>query len=467
MNHLAALAGLVDPPGLLAEADDIAPYLVDPVTRPEGAAVAVVRPADAGAVAAVMRYCAANGLAVTPRGGGSGFVGGAIPGPDTPSIVLSVERMQRVRSLNPVDETMVVEAGCVLAVARQAAADAGLSLPISHGGAGTAMIGGTIATNAGGHNVVKYGMARQHVLGLEVVLADGRVWDGLRTLRKDNAGYDLKSLFIGSEGTLGVVTAAALRLSPAPLARATALAAVNDPAAALALFSLVRLRLGDLVGAFELIPRAALDLHFARHPDARDPFDERHGWLVLLEVESPAAGLDVDPLLEAALGTAFEAGLVRNAVLAFSERERDELWSLREGLAEAQATNPRVLKSDTSVPVSATARFVAMASERVAAAMPGATPVPFGHIGDGNIHFNVLAPEGMATDDFLAGKARLARAIAEVSVALGGSIAAEHGIGRDKRAALAEVRSKVERDLAARLKLAMDPEGLLNPGKVV
>jgi len=467
VSLLGDLAGLVDPTGLLGDPADIAPYLVDPVTHADGAAEAVVRPADTAGVAAVVGYCAANGVAVTARGGGSGFVGGAIPLPEGPAIILSLERMRRVRALDPVDETMVVEAGCVLAAARERAAEAGLILPIAHGGAGSAMIGGTVATNAGGHNVVKYGMTRQHVLGLEVVLADGRVWDGLRTLRKDNAGYDLKGLFIGSEGTLGIVTAAALRLSPAPAARATALAAVGDPEAALRLYALIRRRLGDLVAAFELIPRAALDLCFARHPGLRDPFGERHGWMVLVEIESPAVGLAVDPLLEMALAAALEEGLVADAVLARSERERGDLWALREGLAEAQATNPRVLKSDTSVPVSATARFVTMASRVVAMAMPGATPVPFGHIGDGNIHFNVLAPEGMATADFIAAKPSLAAMIARASVTLGGSIAAEHGIGRDKRAALAKVCSDVERDLAGRVKRALDPDGRLNPGKVV
>lgn len=455
------------PAGLLTDPAAIAPYLTDPITLAKGAAVAVARPAGTGAVAAVMRTACRHGVTVTARGGGTGFVGGAVPlaeGP--PALVLSLDRMSAIRSLDPIDETMVVEAGCVLATAREAAAEAGLSLPIAHGGMGSATIGGTIATNAGGLNVVRHKMTRAHVLGLEVVLADGRVWDGLRLLRKDNAGYDLKHLFIGSEGTLGIVTAAALALSPRPCATATAFLAVADPEAALALFAHLRRRLGDLIAAFELIPRAALDLNAARRPDARDPLPAVP-WMVLLEIESPAEGLDLDTLMEAALAAALEAGLIGDAILARSARERAEFWGLREGLAEAQASNPRVLKSDTSVPVSATARFVADATAHIAALLPGAIPVPFGHIGDGNIHFNVLAPEGMATEDFLARKADLTAEIARVSVALGGSIAAEHGIGRDKRAALARVRSGLERDLSLALKRALDPDARLNPGKVL
>ncbi len=467
MNLLDALGAVLDPPGLLTGAADLAPYLDDPITRARGEAVAVARPASTEAVAAVMAAAAAHGAHVTARGGGTGFVGGAVPGPGQPAIVLSLERMRRIRAVDAVGATMIAEAGVALAAAREAADAAGLQLPIVHGGAGSATIGGTVATNAGGLNVVKYGMARQHVLGLEVVLADGRIWHGLRALRKDNAGYDLKQLFIGTEGTLGIVTAAALALAPRPLARATALAAVASPEEALTLFGLLRRRLGDLVAACELIPRSALELHFARRPEARDPFATPHGYMVLLEVESPAEALDLEPLAEAALAQALEADIAVDVIVARSERERAELWALREGLAEAQATDPRVLKSDTAVPVAQTAAFVAEASRAVEALMPGAVPVPFGHIGDGNIHFNVLAPAAMATEDFLAHKARLAASIAEVSVALGGSIAAEHGIGRDKRDLLATVRGGVEHDLAAALKQALDPAGRLNPGKVV
>ena len=252
-----------------------------------------------------------------------------------------------------------------------------------------------------------------------------------------------------------------------PATRATALVAVADPDAALTLFASLRRRLGDLIAAFELIPRAALKLHFARRPEARDPFAEPHGWQVLLEAESPLAGLDLAGFVESALAAGFESGLVRDALIAASDRERADFWSLREGLAAAQAPDPRVLKSDTSVPVSATARFVAAASEAVAAVLPGAVPVPFGHIGDGNIHFNVLAPPTMSTEAFLERKPMLAAEIARVSIAFGGSIAAEHGIGAEKRAALAAFRSPAEMDLARRIKTALDPSGTLNHGKVV
>ncbi|MEO1103674.1 MAG: FAD-binding oxidoreductase [Pseudomonadota bacterium] len=466
MRLLDALDGILGPGGL-ATGEELAAALEDPITRTRGTAVALAKPRSTDEVSAVVRACAEAGARIVPRGGGSGFVAGAIPRQDGENVILSLARMNRIRSVDTADETMTVEAGVVLAAAREAAAEHDLLLPVAHGGEGSAQIGGTIATNAGGHNVLKYGMTRAHVLGLEAVLADGTVWDGLRPLRKDNAGFDLKQLFIGTEGTLGIVTAATLRLSPAPRADVTALAAVTDPAAALALFQALRRRLGDLIAAFELMPRAALALHFERHPEARDPFDTPHGWVVLVELASPAEGLDLDSLVEGALGAALEAQTVRDVIIARSGRERDALWSLREGLAEAQAVSPRVLKSDTAVPVSRTPEFIAAATRAVAEVIPGATPLPFGHIGDGNIHFNVLAPEAMTTADFLAERPRLISAIDAATIALGGTIAAEHGIGSVKRTALAALRSHEDQALARALKHALDPAGRLNPGKVL
>lgn len=466
-DPITALGHRLGPGGILTDPADTSPYLVDLLRRYSGAAVCVARPKDTDEVAAIVRLAAEHGLAITPSGGRTGFCGGAVPGKDRPHIVLSLDRMRAIRSLDPIGDVIVAEAGATLAEVKAAAEAAGRYFPVSHGGEGSSQIGGMIATNAGGNNVLRYGMARAHVLGLEVVLADGAVWDGLKTLRKDNSGYDLKQLFIGAEGTLGIVTAAALALRPRPIARATALIAVADPQAALDLFVHVRAEAGELLSAFELMPRAGIALHCLRPGAAADPFAGRHDWLVLAELETAIPRIDPTAILEDALAGAFETGLALDAVIPHSDAQRRALWSIREGMAEAMAGNVLVLKSDTSVPVAASPDFVRAAGERVASILPGAVPIPFGHVGDGNIHFNVMAPDGMDAEAFAAIAPFLAEAIADASLAFGGSISAEHGLGQSKRDLAARTKPAAEIEMMRLLKRMLDPDGRMNPGKIV
>ena len=464
LRRLRAIAG---EGGVLSEDGDAAPYLVDLTKRYHGTVIAVVRPRSTDEASEIIRLCAREGVAVTPYGGGTGFCGGAVPGKGQPHIVLSLERMRAIRSLDTINNAIVAEAGCTLSQVRDAAAAADRLFPVSHGGEGSSQIGGMIATNAGGNNVLRYGMARAHVLGLEVVLADGTVWDGLRLLRKDNAGYDVKQLFIGSEGTLGVVTAAALALRPKPLARATALVAINDPQAALDLYLRLRASSGDLMSAFELVPRSGLDLHFARQDVPAEPFADRHEWMALIEFETAIQSLDLETLMEDLLAAAFEDGLVRDAAVARSQAQAAALWALREGMAEAQAGNVLILKSDTSVPLDAGPDFVRRCSAATQNILAGATPIPFGHVGDGNIHFNVMAPVGMDAQIFTKRAGELASAIEDIASALGGSIAAEHGLGQSKVVAAARAKPAAELHMMHRIKAALDPTGLFNPGKVI
>ena len=464
---IKALGRLLGDQGVLTAPHDMAPYLSDALGLFHGEALCVARPRHTEEVAETLRIAARHGLSVTPAGGRTGFCGGAVPGAQNPHIVVSLERMRRIRAIDTVNDALIADAGCTLAEIREAADRADRLFPVSHGGEGSSQIGGMIATNAGGNNVLRYGMARTNVLGLEVVLADGTIWDGLRTLRKDNSGYDLKQLFIGSEGTLGIVTGAALALRPRPLARGTALAAVAGPEAALDLYAHMCGEIGELISAFELMPKIGVDLHLARRGGGSDPFAGAHPWMVLVELETVIRRLDPADLLEETLAAAFEKGLAHDAVVARSEDQRRRLWALREGLAEAQVANPCALKSDTSVPVGATAEFVRRAGEAVEAVLPGAVPVPFGHVGDGNIHFNVLAPDGMGPAEFAAVAPRLAGAIRDVALSCGGSIAAEHGLGQAKRDAAAACKPPVEIEMMRRIRRALDPAGRMNPGKIV
>ena len=462
-----AFASIVGAANVLTGDHDTEPYLSDLSNLDHGEVRAVVRPASVDEVAEIVSLCAADRLAVTARGGGTGFCGGAVPAHGTPHVVISMERMRAIRELDTIGDVIVAEAGCLLTDVQQAASKAGRLFPISHGGEGSSQIGGMVATNAGGSNVVRYGMARAQILGLEVVLADGTIWNGLRRLRKDNAGYDLKQLFIGSEGTLGIITAAALMLRPKPARRATALVAVAGLQAALALYGLMRGRVGEMVSAFELIPRSGVDLHFARKGKGAEPFAIRHDWMVLIEADTIAPELEPTELLEAALTEALDAGLAVDVVVARSEAQRAALWALREGLAEAQAANKRVLKSDTSVPIAAIPDFIGRTGEMVERVLPGAVLIPFGHIGDGNIHFNVMAPPHMTNAAFLQIAHKLSSAINDVTLSLDGSVAAEHGLGQLKRDSAADAKSPIELDLMRRMKAALDPDGILNPGKIL
>lgn len=460
---LPALRAALGDDAVLTSSADRAGYETDVLRAHCGRALAVLRPRSTDQVAAAMRICAGAGIAVVPQGGNTGFCGGATPPADGSAVVLSTERLTRIRHLDPLGGHMTVEAGVTLADARAAAEGHGRLLALQHGGL-SSRIGGNVATNAGGSNVLRYGMMRGLVLGLEVVLADGRVWHGLRALAKDNAGTDLKQLFIGSEGTLGIVTAAALKLHPLPRTTATAMFAVRDPDAALRLLARLQDEAGEILSAVELIPRSGIELHFRRTGTGREPFARPHRWQVLVELATASRHFDIDRALTESSNSLLDSGDVADAVLASSEAQRAALWELREGLAIAQVETPGNLKNDTSVPVAAIPAFIRDATLLTTGIVSGCVPVPFGHLGDGNIHFNLNPPPGADAAAFTARWPDLAAAVEDVATALGGSIAAEHGLGRAKVDAVARLKPALDLELMRRLKTALDPDGVLNPG---
>jgi D-lactate dehydrogenase (cytochrome) len=451
---------LVDPAAL-------APYLVEPRGLFRGQAQAVVRPGSTAEVSTVVALCAEAGVAVVPQGGNTGMCGGGVPSGGPLGVVVSTERLTRVRAVDRDNFTMTVEAGCVLATLQETARGAGLLFPLSLGAEGSCRIGGNLSTNAGGIQVLRYGNARELMLGLEVVLPDGRVWDGLRPLRKDNTGYALRHLFVGAEGTLGVITAACLKLFPLPADVQTALIAVADPAAALEVFVRLRRASADMLSACELLPRLCLDLGFKHLSGGRDPFDAVHPWYLLVEASSLREG-GARAHLESVLADAAEECLVRDAVLAQTLAQRRDLWRLREiGAGGHQFQEGAIVKHDISVPVSRVPEMIARGTQAVLAAAPGTRVLPFGHMGDGNLHFNLVQPVGAAPETFLARQSELNRIVHDIVDALGGSISAEHGIGLLKVDEMARYKSPVELDLMRRIKAALDPHGLMNPGKVL
>lgn len=432
--------------------------------RFHGRCAAVVRPATSEELAQVVRICAAARVPVVPQGGNTGLVGGGVP---DGGILLSTARLDRIREVDPVNRTMTVEAGVILSRVQAAADEAGALFPLSLAAEGSCQIGGNLATNAGGIQVLRYGNARDLVLGLEVVLADGRIWDGLTGLRKNNTGYDLKQLFLGSEGTLGIITAAVLKLFPKPKVTETALAAVKDAASAIALFHRLTDVAGDALTAFELMARRPIEFCLRHIPGTADPFVEAHPYYALIKLTSPRAGDPLAATLEAVLCDAMETGHVVNAVIAASEAQAHGLWRLRESIPEAQKHEGGSIKNDISVPVSQVPAFIERATQAVEAAVPGIRVCAFGHIGDGNIHFNLSQPPGADAQHFLRDWERLERLVCDVAHDLGGSFSAEHGIGRLKRDSLRRYKTPVELDLMRRLKVALDPDGILNPNKVL
>ena len=459
---LESLRDAVGADHVLTDAADVAAYVVDWTGAHEGQALAVVRPGSTGEVAAVVAACHAAGTPIVPQGGNTGLVAGGVPDTTCTQIVLSLGRMRTIREVDPVAGTVTVEAGVVLADVQAAAARVGRLFPMSLGSEGSCTIGGNLATNAGGTAVLRYGMTRELALGLEVVLPDGRVWDGLRGLRKDNTGYDLTQLFIGSEGTLGVITAAVLRLFPATPVHATAWVSVPDVAAAVGLLGLVQERTGVHLSTFEIVNRAALDLVLAHLPGTHDPAPGT-GWAVLVELSGTT---NLDTPLEEALADAIEQGLATDAAVAGSPAQRAALWALREGISEAQRIEGAALKHDVTLPIAGLADWVARVAPLVDALVPGVRLVTYGHVGDGNLHYNLSAPTG-ADDALRAHAAELSQAIHDAVAAAGGSISAEHGLGATKAAAAASYKSAVEVDLMRAIKHALDPDGLMNPGKVL
>ncbi|MBV9077112.1 MAG: FAD-binding oxidoreductase, partial [Methylobacteriaceae bacterium] len=411
---------------VVTSADDLALHLREERGLYQGRATALVRPGSAEEVAYTVRSAAELGLPIVAQGGNTGLVGGGVP---YGGIVLSLQRLNRIREIDPVNATMVVEAGCILAEVQAAARQHGLLFPLSLASEGSCRIGGNLATNAGGTAVLRYGNARELALGLEVVLADGRIWNGLSALRKDNTGYDLKHLFMGSEGTLGIITAAVLKLFPLPRARATAFVGLPSPSAALALFERLRARAGEALVAFEYMPRFALEIVLRHVPGAVKPLADGHHSYALVELASPNPDAELAGALEEALGAALEEGLVEDATVAASEGQRAALWELRERLSETQGREGGSIKHDISVPVSRVAEFIDEASAACEAAMPGLRVCAFGHFGDGNIHFNLSQPVGMDKAAFLASWERFNRIVHDIVARMHGSIAAEHGIG--------------------------------------
>jgi FAD/FMN-containing dehydrogenase len=445
---------------------DVAPYFADWRGRFHGQAMAVVRPSDTSEVVAVVRACADAGVPIVPQGGNTGQCGGATPDSGGASIVLSLARMNRVRAIDADNATLTAEAGVTLVAVQQAASGAGLLFPLSLAAEGSCTIGGNLSTNAGGTAVLRFGNARELTLGIEVVLADGRVWNGLRALRKDNTGYDLKQVFIGAEGTLGIITAAVLKLFPAPRTRATALAAVPDVQSAVALLRELKQAVGDRVVGFELISAYSLSLsrkHFPALPDPLPGFP----WYALIQADDSVADSPLAALLEKALAGALERGLALDATVAQSSEQARLMWLLRENIAEAQRRDGPNIKHDISLPVSAIPRFLEASASSLTAALPGIVFVTFGHLGDGNLHYNLAAPAGVAPEAYMA-NAPLANRIVHDLVALyGGSISAEHGIGQQKRDELVRYKSPVELELMRGIKSAIDPGGLFNPGKLL
>jgi len=465
---LTALAAVMGDAHVLTRDADTAGYAVDWRRNYPGAALAVLRPASTEQVSKAVALCAAAGVAVVPQGGNTGLVGGSTPDDSRREIVLSLGRMTAVRQVDPLDNSMTLEAGCTVQAAQQCAARHDRLFPLSLASEGSATIGGVVSTNAGGEQVLRYGNTRDLTLGVEAVLSDGRVLDALTALRKDNTGYDLKHLFIGAEGTLGVVTAATFKLYAAPRRVVTGWVALPDVQAAVGLLARLTESVGERVTAFELLSRQALDQVLA-HPlaDMRDPLAGGYPWAVLFDVSETSARLDPAPAVEEVLARALEEGAALDAALAVSGRQAQEFWALREHIPEAQRLDGPSIKHDISVPVSRIPDFVAQAGAELERLMPGIRVVCFGHVGDGNLHYNQSKPPGMPDAEFRGREADVHDVVHGIAARMQGSISAEHGIGRLKQEAFLRHKSPVALDLMAGIKAALDPRQLFNPGRVL
>ena len=463
---LSAIKDVLGPKGYMADPRTMAPFLVDWRQRYFGAAALVALPRNTEEVAGVVRICAGAGIPMVPQGGNTGLVGGSVPGPEGGGVVINLGRMNKILNIDPEAMTIEVEAGAILETVQKAALEAGRLFPLSLAAEGSCQIGGNISTNAGGVHVLRFGTMRNMVLGLEAVLPSGAVWDSLGPLAKDNAGYDLKQLFIGAEGTLGIVTRATLRLFPPLRAKTSLMFAVADLEAVMALLAAARGIFGDTLVAFETLPRLALDLVLEHIPGTRDPFAEAHPWYALIELwdlENP------DPQALEARATEgaaemLEADLAGDAIAAQSSAQEAALWKLRESVAEAERAAGAGIKHDVSVPLARLAELVASASAEVEKLLPGARAIPFGHAGDGNLHFNFAAPEGMADEEFLSHRRAISGLVHDLVTGMGGSIAAEHGIGRSKRDELKRLKGDAHLSMLKAVKAALDPQNLMNPG---
>jgi D-lactate dehydrogenase (cytochrome) len=464
LEHIRNIVGSA---ALISSPQEVAPYATDWRKRYRGKPVAVVKPASTAEVAAVVRACAESRTEIVPQGGNTGLCGAATPDASGSQIVMNLSRMNRIRAIDAHNNTMTVEAGCVLANLQKAAEEAGRLFPLSLAAEGSCEIGGNLSTNAGGTAVLRYGNTRDLVLGLEVVLASGEIWDGLRGLRKDNTGYDLKQLFIGAEGTLGVITAAVLKLFPLSRSRATAVVALQDPGSALDLLKRTLEGCGERLTGFELFSDFCLSLVLKHFKDAAAPFTRRFPHYVLMELSDTRPGEAVASLAEGILGAALEGRSILDAAIAQSDAQAKAFWRLRDFISEAQAHEGPNVKHDVSIPISQIPEFIRTTDAELGRAHPGVRMVTFGHLGDGNLHYNVSAPDGVAPDAFVTQTAAINRIVHDSVARFRGSISAEHGLGQLKREEIRRYKSSLELGLMLKIKRALDPQGIMNPGKML
>jgi D-lactate dehydrogenase (cytochrome) len=467
MITLDSLRAIVGPDHVLTAQGDVAPFSIDWRKRYTGAPFAVVKPGSVAEVVALVKLCAATKTGIVPQGGNTSLCGASVPDGSGAELVVNLSRLNRIRELDPLNNTMTVEAGCVLAAIQDAASAADRLFPLSLAAQGSCEIGGNLSTNAGGVQVLRYGTARDLVLGLEVVLPSGELWDGLRGLRKDNTGYDLKQLFIGAEGTLGIITAAVLKLFPKPRGRAMAFVGLESVGAVLQLLELAQGRAGERVTAFELMSATCLDMVLKHCHGMMRPFAANYPQYALVELTDSLSGEAVGPLLESLLQDAVGQGIARDAVVAQSDSQARALWALRENMSEAQSIEGKNLKFDVSVPVSALAKFVEATDALLDAAYPGVRPVTFGHVGDGNLHYNIAHPLSSNEAAWLLEVEAVNRIVHDSVARFRGSISAEHGIGQTKRLEMLRYKSDVEMNLMRAIKKTLDPLGIMNPGKVL
>ncbi|MCF1434761.1 FAD-binding protein [Agrobacterium vitis] len=464
---LERFIAIVGPTNALTNQADITPYLTENRGLYHGASPLVLKPGSTEEVSRILALASETKSPIVPVSGGTGLVGGQVPRDNSSDILLSLERMNTVREVDPVGNVIVADAGCILADIQKAAADVNRLFPLSLGSEGSCRIGGNLATNAGGTAVLVYGNMRQLCLGLEVVLPTGEIWNGLRRLKKDNSGYDLRDLFIGAEGTLGVITGAVLKLYPQPLGHEVAFVGLKSPVEALALFEKAGALCGPALTGFELIPRIGIDFTSRHIPGVRDPLSSAHEWYVLIDISTSDAAETAKTILHDVLEQGVEAGLIEDAVVAGSVAQQKALWHMRESMSDAQKPEGGSIKHDISVPIAQVPAFMRQAEEAVLAAMPGARVCAFGHLGDGNIHYNISQPVGADKAQFISRWREINKVVHDIVRAHGGSISAEHGVGQLKRQELAQTRPDIETVLMTRIKQAFDPAGIMNPGKVV
>ena len=464
IDLITAFHTVVGDAGIITNASDMAPYLNDWRGNYTGAALAIVRPTNTDQVAAIVKLCAETNTAVVPQGGNTGLVGGGIPDTSGNAIILSLRRMNRIREIDLTNSAITVDAGCILQTIQEAAAEHGQLFPLSMASEGSCTIGGNLSTNAGGTAVLRYGNTRDLVLGIEAVMPDGRIWHGLKALRKDNTGYDLKHLLMGAEGTLGIITGAVLKLYPAPQRTCTAMVALRNAGDSVRLLKTIRDVLGDRLVGFELMSRVCIDGVVKHFSATVEPFAARHDWQVLIELTDTMKNSPLEEALSAALETAFASGEALDAVIATSEAQSKAMWAIREQIPEAEKLDGKSVKHDISLPISRIGQFIDIAQPKLLAAFPTAKVICFGHIGDGNLHYNLSFPGAAPTPDQTKGANKI---VYKLLAEMHGSISAEHGLGQMKRDEITRHKSTVEMEMMRAIKRALDPAGIMNPGKVV